>query len=101
DAAPFLAGAMRLRPLGWVGQISYSVYLCHFALFVILRPHLPQSPAIQLIVLVTVALAAGAVFHAAVGRAGPSLHGEVGGRPHRPATSVCGPRRRPASPPPG
>jgi peptidoglycan/LPS O-acetylase OafA/YrhL len=26
-----------LRPLGWIGRISYSLYLCHYPVFHVLR----------------------------------------------------------------
>jgi peptidoglycan/LPS O-acetylase OafA/YrhL len=68
---PLLRRLLELTCLRWLGHISYSVYLCHCPLIIIVMPWLPEQAGTQFVILVAVALACGAVFYAMVER--PSL----------------------------
>jgi peptidoglycan/LPS O-acetylase OafA/YrhL len=48
-----VARAMSWRPLRYTGRISYGLYLWHFPIFVLLRPHLEHLPGVVEIALAT------------------------------------------------
>ena len=60
------AGPARLlttRPMTWLGDVSYPVYLWHWPLLLLGRGRLPVAPAVETVVLVVGALALAAVSH--------------------------------------
>jgi peptidoglycan/LPS O-acetylase OafA/YrhL len=61
----WLSRALNLRPVVWVGAISYGIYLWHYPLAVLVTPADTGLPrAILVLVLLAVTLAAAALSHA-------------------------------------
>lgn len=53
-----LVGWLRIRPLRYIGQISYSMYLVHLGVLVLMPSSLPRAAAVPLALAVTIGYAA-------------------------------------------
>ena len=66
DRAPWLVAILSWKPIAWIGLISYTLYLCHFAIFVALERILGPNKLIVGIIGIVLAIAYSAAMRVAV-----------------------------------